>query len=82
MPRDPKEFVDGSVIEGMSHPAASCGVSEGRPENSFTGVTPEVFIGGLFPDSPGFPLKTCGNDGFRKENWFNAASRTESTHRD
>ena len=46
MPRDPKEFVDGSVIERMNYPAASCGVSEGRAENSFTDVTPECFYRG------------------------------------
>ena len=27
-----------------------------------------VSIGGPVPVSPGFPLKTCGNDGLRKEN--------------
>jgi hypothetical protein len=29
---------------------------------------PNVLIGGPDPDSPGFPLKACGNDGLRKEN--------------
>jgi hypothetical protein len=51
----------------MTYPAAkSCGVSEGHaiPKAS----PPNVLIGGPFPVSPGFPLKTCGNDGvFGKE---------------
>src|SRR5262245_1504494 len=42
----PKEFVDGSVIEKMNYPAASCWVSEGRAEDSFTGVTRKCFYRG------------------------------------
>jgi hypothetical protein len=35
---------------------------------------PNVFIGGLVPNPPGFPLKACGNDGLRRGNSFNAPS--------
>jgi hypothetical protein len=42
---------------------------------------PNVFIGGPVPNPPGFPLKACGNDGLRIENYL-TASCGESTHRD
>jgi 2-methylcitrate dehydratase len=37
-------------------------------------VTPERFYRGPDSDSPGFPLQTCGNDGFRIVDLFDAAS--------
>ena len=52
----------------MNYPAASCGVSEKRDENYPKASPPNVFIGGPVPNSPGFPLKACGNDGLRKGN--------------
>ena len=33
-----------------------------------------MFLSGVHPDSPGFPLKTCGNDGLRISNLPDAAS--------
>src|SRR5213593_3100429 len=35
---------------------------------------PNVFIGGPVPNSPGFPLKACGNDGLGIANLLNPAS--------
>ena len=35
---------------------------------------PNVFIGGPDPDSPGFPLKACGNDGLWIGDLLDAAS--------
>jgi len=50
----------------MNYPAASCAVSQERDGKYPKGVTPECFYRGPVPDPPGFPLKTCGNDGLRK----------------
>jgi hypothetical protein len=82
----------------MNNPAASCGLSELGDEICLKGVTPECFyrgstvltttlsrvewVGGPVPNPPGFPLKACGNDGLRIDNFLNAASCGESTHRD
>ena len=62
-----------NFVVKMNYPAASCEISEECKGNYLKGVTPNVFIGGPVPDSPGFPLKTCGNDGLRKGNQANAA---------
>jgi hypothetical protein len=43
---------------------------------------PNVSIGGPAPNSPGFPLNACGNDGLRIGNLLNAASWGELTQRD
>src|SRR6266545_7118370 len=37
----------------------------------------QMFYRGPDPDSPGFPLKTCGNDGLRIGDLFDAASYRE-----
>src|SRR6185295_14208105 len=51
----------------MNYPAASCAVSQERDGKYPKAITPECFYRGPVPDPPGFPLKTCGNDGIRKE---------------
>ena len=45
----------------MNNSAASSGVSD--RDKTFHGVTPDFLIGGPIPNSSGFPLKACGNDG-------------------
>ena len=92
-----KSFQVGGLFgySSVNYPAASCGVSEQCDANFPKGVTPECFyrgsamltttlsqVGGPVPDSPGFPLKACGNDGLRNGNYGNAASYGESTRRD
>ncbi len=49
----------------MNHPAASYGYRRPVMRTTLISSPPNVFIGGPDPDSPGFPLKTCGNDGLR-----------------
>jgi hypothetical protein len=39
------------------------------------------WVGGPARVSPGFPLKTCGNDGLRKGNLLNAANPSTNTFR-
>ena len=58
----------------MNYPAASGGVSEDATETIPKASPPNVSIGGPVPNPPGFPLTTCGNEGLREGNQFNAAS--------
>src|SRR5436309_1135054 len=46
----------------MNHAAASCGVSKTFMRIFRRLSPPNVLIGGPVRISPGFPLKTCGND--------------------
>ena len=44
-------------------PRSKLGVSKVHRANDSNTVSPECFHRGPDPDSPGFPLKACGNDG-------------------
>jgi hypothetical protein len=55
-------------------PHSKLGVSKDVYVNFPKRVTPECLNRGPDPDSPGFPLKACGNDGLRICDLLNAAS--------
>jgi hypothetical protein len=58
----------------MNHPQQAEGYRKPSLRTIPNLVTPNVFIEGPDPDSPGFPLKTCGNDGLWFGDLFNATS--------
>ena len=58
----------------MKNPAASSGVSKDLDDNFPNVVTPECIYRGSRSGLAGFPLKACGNDGFRMSALLDAAS--------
>jgi hypothetical protein len=57
------------IEDELKHPGTNDGVSERCDESFPKGDTPECFYQeAQFPDSPGFPLKTCGNDALGNRN--------------
>ena len=47
----------------MNYPATSCGVSKAHHANVPIPSPRNFLVRGPDPDWPGFPFKTCGNDG-------------------
>ncbi len=69
--------------EGLELPRSKLrGIESPACEQFPISSPPNVVIGAPVPNSPGFPLKTCGNDGLGNPNQCDAASRWESTRRD
>ena len=58
----------------MNYPQQATGYRMTFRTSFSSTVTPNVFIGGPDPDSPGFPLKACGNDGLWIGDLLDAAS--------